>query len=380
MVLNGEVVSVELVYAGQEVAITSAATSMYNERQKVQISLEKVLEKDEKFDIGNKDEILSVKFGLYADEELVAEDGTVIPKDGLIEIASCDNEGKLTFKTDVPVGAKLYVQEVAKDAHYQVSDTKFYIQFEYAGQEVSIVHIFVNDGEKIENKLIRGNISGKKVDEDGNVVAGAMFGLFKPDETEFCEETALLISESDKEGLFEFTEVPYGTWIVRELKTLPQYVLDETSYKVTFGSHEELIEMEIENKFVTGTLEITKSDLSTGKLLPNVGFRIRNEEGEVVEEGYTDAHGIARFILRYGKYTYQEFDALDGYILDEKEYAFEITEDGQIIKAEMKNELIPVRPQTGDHANMGFWIGLLAIALGGLVSVGIIYIRKKKEE
>lgn len=380
MVLNGEVVSVELVYAGQEIAITSASASMYNERQKVQISLEKVLEKDEKFDIGNKDEILSVKFGLYAAEELVAADGKVIPKDGLIEVESCDKEGKLTFKTDVPMGAKLYVQEVSKDEHYQVSDTKFYIEFEYAGQDVSIVHITVNNGEMIENKLIRGSISGKKVDEDGNVVAGAVFGLFKPDETEFCEETALLISESDEDGLFGFAEVPYGTWIVRELKTLPQYVLDETSYKVTIGSHEELIEMEIENKFVTGTLEITKSDLSTGKLLPNVGFRIKNEKGEIVKEGYTDAHGVAKFTLRYGKYTYQEFDALDGYLLDEREYAFEITEDGQIIKAEMKNELIPTGPQTGDHANMGFWIGLLAIALGGLVSVGIIYIRKKKEE
>ena len=380
MVLNGEVVSVELVYAGQEIAITSTSASMYNERQKVEISLEKVLEKDETFDIGNKDEILSVKFGLYAAEELVAADGKVIPKDGLIEVVSCDKEGKLTFKTDVPVGAKLYVQEVSKDEHYQVSDTKFYIEFEYAGQDVSIVHITVNNGEMIENKLIRGSISGKKVDEDGNVVEGAVFGLFKANETTFHEETAILLAESDKDGLFEFTDVPYGTWIIRELKTLPQYVLDETPYEVIIGTHEEMIEVTIENKFVTGTLEITKSDLSTGKLLPNVGFRIRNEEGEVVEEGYTDAHGIARFTLRYGKYTYQEFDALDGYILDEKEYAFEITEDGQIIKAEMKNELIPVSPQTGDHANMGFWIGLLAIALGGLVSVGIIYIRKKKEE
>ena len=380
MVLNGEDVSVELVYAGQEVAITSATTTMYNERQKVQISLEKVLEQDAIFDIGKRDEILSVQFGLYAAEELVAEDGTVIPKGGLIEIASCDNEGKLTFQTDVPVGAKLYVQEVAKDEHYQVSDIKYHIQFDYAGQEVSIVHIFVNDGEKIENKLIRGNISGKKVDEDGNVVEGALFGLFKPDETEFSEETALLVCKSNKDGLFEFTDVPYGTWIVRELKTLPQYILDETSYEVTIGTHEEIIEITIENKFVTGTLEITKSDLSTGKLLPNVGFCIRNEAGEIVEEGFTDEKGVARFTLRYGKYTYQEFQALDGYLLDEKEYEFEITEDGQIIKAEMKNELIPVSPQTGDQSNLGFWIGLLAIALGGLISVGIVYIKKQKED
>ena len=145
--------------------------------------------------------ILSVKFGLYAAEELFAEDGKVIPQDGLIEIASCDKDGKLVFKTDVPVGAKLYVQEVAKDKHYQVSDTKFYIEFEYAGQDVSIVHISVNNGETIENKLIRESISGKKSDEDGNVVEGVVFGLFKADETTFKEETAILLAESDKDGL-----------------------------------------------------------------------------------------------------------------------------------------------------------------------------------
>ena len=292
MVLNDEIIHVELVYAGQEVAITSASASMYNERQKVEISLEKVLEIDETFDIGNKGEILSVKFGLYAAEDLVAEDGKTIPKDGLIEIASCDKDGKLTFKTDVPVGAKLYVQEVAKNEHYQLSDTKFYVEFEYAGQDVSIVHISVNDGEKIENKLIRGNILGKKVDEDGNVVEGAVFGLFKANETEFNEKTALLISKSDKDGVFGFTDVPYGTWIIRELETLPQYVLDTTSYEVTIGTHEELIEITLVNKFAP------------------------------VQE----------------------------------------------------------TPQTGDSSQMGFWIGLLAIAIGGMVSVGIMYIKRKKED
>jgi len=292
MVLNTEAILVELVYAGQEVARTFTSASMYNERQKVRISLEKVLEKDSTFDIGNKDEILSVKFGLYAAKELVAADGKVIPEDGLIEIAACNQDGELCFKADVPVGAKLYVMEVAQNECYQVSDTKYYVEFEYAGQDVSIVHISVNNGEKIENQLIRGNIIGKKVNEEGDVIEGAVFGLFKADELNFSEETAILLATSDKDGLFEFSDVPYGTWIIRELKTLPEYILDETSYKVSVHTHEEIIEMTFVNK-----------------LAP-----------------------------------------------------------------------IPESPQTGDHQFASIWIGLLAIAIGGIVSIGIIYIRKGRRK
>ena len=64
------------------------------------------------------------------------------------------------------------------------------------------------------------------------------------------------------------------------------------------------------------------------------------------------------------------------------EYPFEIKEDGQIVKAAVKNEKIPVPdiPQTGDNSNLGFWIGLCAIALGGLISTIIIAIKRKKDD
>ena len=73
---------------------------------------------------------------------------------------------------------------------------------------------------------------------------------------------------------------------------------------------------------------------------------------------------------------------MDGYYANDKEYPFEIKEDGQIIKAEMTNEKIPVPdiPQTGDNSNLGFWIGLGAIALGGLISTAIVTIKRKKDD
>ncbi len=43
--------------------------------------------------------------GLFADEELVSASGTSIPKDGLIEIITLDENGKATVKTDLPLGS-----------------------------------------------------------------------------------------------------------------------------------------------------------------------------------------------------------------------------------------------------------------------------------
>ncbi|MGN0474699.1 MAG: collagen binding domain-containing protein, partial [Acutalibacteraceae bacterium] len=301
MVINDEVRSVELAYAGQEVEITEISVSFVNERQKAAVQLSKLLEQDETFGIGMNGEITAVSFGLYASENLTAADGSVIPKDGLLEIISCDKNGRAEFKTDIPVGAKLYVKEIATDSHYLASNRKYPVNFEYAGQDIANVKLLTNDGKSIKNNLIRGKIVGKKVDEDGNVIEGAVFGLFKTGTENFSKETAILTAQSDENGAFVFDNVPYGDWLVRELKPTAGFVLNETVYNVTVSEDEQTVEIEVVNEFITGELELTKRDVSSGKLLPNAGFRIKDESGEIAAEGYTDENGIAKFTLRYGR-------------------------------------------------------------------------------
>lgn len=598
MVLNTNPVDVELTYAGENVKVITTSTSFYNERQKVTIDLSKSLEKDDVFNIGNGDEITRVQFALYAAEDLIAEDGKTIPKDALIEIDACDTDGKITFSTDLPVGAKVYVKEYATDSHYILSDLIYEVTFDYEGQDTGTVRKNINDGNAIENEMIRGSIVGKKLDEDGFAICGALFGLFAENETEFTEETAILTCESNEIGVFHFENVPFGRWIVREIKAAPAFVLNENSYAVTVSEHEQVVEITIENEFITGIvkttkvdkeypentlggaifeifvdvdgnqefdaeidllvgemtegengvytmdnlryngyflyekvapngflkddgyyyfeirndgetvvveneagigftnqpikgnvtttkvdeeypenkltgaefhiyadtdkngefnaeidtfvvalsetelgvylaegvrfggyflyeetapvgfvkddtyhyfeirndgetivvenkagvgftnkpivgeLELTKTDIADGKPLAGVGFRIKDADGNTVIEGYTNENGIAKFTLRYGKYTYSEFDPLDGYVANTDEYPFEITEDGQIVKASVTNEKIPVPdiPQTGDNSNLGFWIGLGAIALGGLIATAVIAIKRKKDD
>ena len=248
MVISSEIKTVELTYAGENIEVTSTEVSFYNERQKAEISLSKILEQNELFGIGGNGEILSIQFGLFAAEDLAAADGLVIPKDGLLEIVNCAENGKAVFKTDIPVGAKLYVKEIAADEHYLISDEKYPVEFVYAGQDIAVLEIQVNDGEAIPNDLIYGNIKGLKIDrETEEPIAGALFGLFRPDETEFTEETALLTAESQPDGVFTFEQIPYGNWIVKELRSADSFLPNEEIYPVTVSEHEQLIEITVVN-------------------------------------------------------------------------------------------------------------------------------------
>ena len=380
MVKSDEILTAELVYAGQEIAVTSTSVSLYNERQKVEVKLYKDLEKDELFQIGMGDEILNIYFALYAKEELTAADGSMIPADGLIEIAGVQADGTLTFTADLPIGS-YYVKEYAVDEQYLISEEIYPVTFSYDDETVAVVKIEINNGEAILNKIIRGSITGVKVNEASEPLPGTVFGLFRADCIEFTEENAILTAASAEDGSFAFENVPYGVWLVREIAAVEGYVLSDELFEVQVSEEGAVIELgEIENKPITGELELTKKDISDGKLLPNAGFRIKDADGNVVTEGYTDENGIARFTLRYGKYTYEEFTAPDGYLLDTTPHEFEITEDGQVVKAEMTNEKVPAPevPQTGDTSNLGFWIGLAGVALGALVAVGIMYFKKKK--
>ncbi|WP_418655313.1 prealbumin-like fold domain-containing protein, partial [Clostridioides difficile] len=167
MVLNEEVHAVELVYAGQEIAVTETATGFVNERQRVEIDLVKSLETNEAYGIGTNGEIFDVTFGLYAAEELKAADGTVIPEGGLLEVIFLDESGHGKAISDLPIGS-YYVQEISTNSAYILDDAKYPVVFEYAGQDTAVVKITANEGEAISNEIIYGSVSGKKSNEDGN--------------------------------------------------------------------------------------------------------------------------------------------------------------------------------------------------------------------
>lgn len=245
MVANDTVYSVELTYAGQDVEITNTSLTVDNQRQTVTVDLTKAMERDETFGLGDNNEILAVQYGLYAAKEIQAADGSMIPADGLIEIVSVSEDGSASFATDLPFGS-YYVKEVATDEHYVLDNTKHPFEFSYQGSDTEIVHI---DLGEFENELIRGSISGLKIDrETEEPIAGAVFGLFSADETEFTAENSLVAPvTTDENGYFEFTEIPYGNYIVRELSPAEGYLPNETNYPVTVDENGQVVEIEVVN-------------------------------------------------------------------------------------------------------------------------------------
>mgnify|MGYP002283167724 FL=1 len=414
-VLNKTVNHIELTYAGQNEKVTNTSTSFVNERQKVEIDLLKILEQDETFGIGNGNEIKSVSFGLYADEDIKASNGTVIPKDGLVEIITCDENGKATFATDLPFGG-YYVKEIKTDIHYILSDEKYPVVFEYVGQNIATVNITVNNGEPIRNELAYGTIKGLKIDrETGENISGALFGLFSTDETEFTEENSILTAKSDENGVFEFFNIPYGQYIVCELRPAEGYLPNAETYPVTVSKNDEVIEITVENdkipklkttatidgeKEVTAGETVTIDDVvSFRHLVPNKEYTLKGvlmdkktgkpfvvDDEEITSEvTFTPETSNGEVTVSFtfdGSAVTKETDIVvfESLYSEDVEIAThtDIEDENQTVKIHPQPE--PEKPQTGDNSNIVFWIGLGAVALGGLVSVVIIKIKKKDED
>ena len=346
MVLNPEPHCVELVYAGQNVAVTETATSFENERQKVEISLVKSIEQNEHFGIGTNGEMKNISFGLFAAEEIVSASGTSIPADGLVEIISLNEDGTAKIKTDLPFGS-YYVQELATDSHYKLSDTKYPVTFGYAGQDTAVVKIAVNDGNAVENKLIYGSVSSKKVDENGNALGGALIGLFRTDDGEFTKENALMTATSAEDGSFSFESIPYGTWYVREIEQPAGFVLDDTIYPVTIGADGQVVEIKIVNRYVRGNIHLTKVDSeypdnkltgATFEVYKDSNANGKLDDGDELLGTLTEKEkgDYSMNDLFYGRYFVKETKAPEGFVLDTGVYEVMIDTNGKTYEVENK--------------------------------------------
>lgn len=241
------------------------------------------------------------------------------------------------------------------------------------------------------NVTIRGKVELTKVDADypENKLTGAVFEVYSDTDAngEFDADTDEFVGNMTEAetGVYRMSDLKYGVYFAHEQAAPEGFIQDESYYRFSIITDGETAVVENKagvgfiNKPVTSKLVITKTDVSNGDLLPSAGFRIKDSDGNVVAEGYTDENGIAEFTLRYGRYTYEEFDAPDGYMIDTEPHEFEITEDGAIIKAEMTNKHQPDIPKTGDNTHIELWATVGVASLIAASGIGFRLYRKKKD-
>lgn len=151
---------------------------------------------------------------------------------------------------------------------------------------------------------------------------------------------------TDINGSAIFKNLYLGSYIVRETKTLSEYVLDEKEYEITLTEIDNKTAivselLKVTNKLKKGDMELYKTDLITGEPIPNTGIEVYTENNELVFSGKTDENGkVVIKNLKVGKYFIIEVESATGFVLTDEIVYFEIKDNGEIVKAEMTNKPI----------------------------------------
>ena len=404
----------ELTYAGQNVSVTSTDISVYNDRQKVAVSLKKEMDEDKTFNFGKNNEISFVQFGIYANEDIKASNGDIIPKDALITFANCDKKGNIVFDCDLPIGFKWYVKEIATDEHYTLSDAKYEFDTEYQGQDVKVIDIKVNNDKAIENNLIYGSVKGLKVDrETQEVIKEATFGLFFANSSELTEKNAVLTAVTDENGVFVFNNIPYGEYLIKEIKPADGYLDNEDVFTVTIKDNEQVVELTAINDKVpelktTATVNGKKEAVAKGEisikdtveykhLVPNTEYVIKGtlmdkSTGKPFKVKGKEITSTIKFVPDKVDGKVEVTFTFDGSAIkkDTELVVFEtLYRDGVELTAHAdiddKGQTVTIKvpelenPKTGDERNINKILGVAGASLVGIAGCVYFFIKRKKK-
>lgn len=365
-VLDDEIRHIDLTYRDQDTPVVTFNEDWQNNRQRVEVS---VLKKEK----GSDRVLEGGTFGLFAAEDIVSADGTVlIEADEIIELKSTDADGKIAFTADLPIDAKYYVKEMYAPAGFVNTEEVQEFTAAYAGDgEKAIQFAFTFEDEPTTVEITKSALTTgeeipgcelKVTDENGNVV----------DEWTSAEEAH----------------------VIKELEVGRKYTLTETKPADGFVTAES-IEFTIENtaevqkvemKDDVTKVEISKQDIS-GKELPGAKLSIIDADGKVVESWTSteEAHYIE--MLPVGKYTLREESAPEGYLVAE-EVEFEVLDTGEVQHVVMVDEAVPETPETpqatdtpktGDESNLPFWLLIFGIGVLGFTASVALKVRRKKK-
>ena len=347
-------------------------TDFENQPVKGEIQIKKTGEVAELTDNGfefKASSLEGVKFGLYAQEDIIWNDKVIYTKDTLVEEKITDQDGNIVF--DNLYLGKYYVKEIETLDNYVLDENKYEAELVYKDQYTPVIVY----SESILNILKTGKLEFTKTDiSESKTLPNTLIEIYTED------DKLVFSGRTDEEGKIVIDRLPQGKYYILEKEAPEGYKLNEEKMPFEIKENGEIIKSTMKDEDITGTLEFTKVDISTDEPLPNTLIEIYNAENdELVFSGRTDENGnITIDKIKYGKYYILEKEAPEGYQLNPEKMYFEITEDGQVVKSVMKDEKIVEVPNTGlSEINYDKVTPIIVIVLGAGL---IIYATKKNKK
>ena len=371
-------------------------------------------------------------FEIYAAEDITTLDGTVRYDQGsLVDTITTDDDGVAKSK-ELYLGKYTVIEKTAPNG-YVHNGTKYDVELTYAGQNVSVTSTDLsvyNERQKVSvslkkimaedktfsigNNFIYGSVKGLKVDrETQEVIKGATFGLFKSDTTEFSEDKAILTAVTDESGIFNFSNIPYGEYLIKELKPADGYLDNEDIFTVIIKDNEQVVELTAINDKVpelktTATVNGKKEAIAKGEitikdtveykhLIPNTEYVIKGilmdkSTGKPFMVKGKEITSTVKFVPDKADGKVEVTFTFDGSAIkkDTELVVFEtlyrdgveltahadINDDGQTVTV---RPYIPHNPKTGDDRNINRVLGIAGASLVGIAGCVYFFIKRKKK-
>jgi LPXTG-motif cell wall-anchored protein len=282
----------------------------------------------------------------------------VLKQDGVVKYRSTASEDPaILIISNVDFGVYTLEEESAPAGY--IKDTMMReVNIDVDGEEVMF---------EVINKLIRGSIVLTKTGDNNQPLAGAEFTLYLDGVPVGAPKV------TDAEGKITFENIPYGTYTIKETKAPAGYVLTDVTKEVRVMTDGAAVPVAFTNTRIMAEVIILKVDMDTDEPLAGAKFKIVDKDGIQVFEGTTGTDGLLSVKLPFGQYIISETEAPEDYERITETFSVNITENGQIFRITVENEMIEIEdvsplPQTGGiPSGLLYTLGALAIAGGAFM-------------